>query len=245
MNPFRRRIQTAMQQGGGAVAFNPTDIAGLQLWLDASQIVGLNDGDAVGTWSDASGNGRNATQATASKKPVFKTNVQNGKPVIRLDGVDDFMTTSFAYAAGAKTVFVVAKSASVAGYTRAVSSIPDFGLYIGTDILNNNVSTFLGNSAGVWNDTSVNTPNANWSTFKLVTLHTDNVTLTPYVNGTAQNTKNGATGALTGIQIGTFDNGIYGQLWNGDVAEVICYDSALSAGDLVQVTDYLAAKWGL
>lgn len=86
MNPLRRRIQTAMQSGGGAAAWNPASIAGLQLWLDANQITGLNDGDPVATWSDLSGNSRDNTQATVSKRPIWKTTY------VQFDGVDDFMT---------------------------------------------------------------------------------------------------------------------------------------------------------
>lgn len=89
MNPLRRRIQTAMQSGGGAAAWTPASIAGLKVWLDASQITGLNDGDAVATWSDLSGNALNFTQGTASRRPLYKTAVQNGLPGVLADGVDD------------------------------------------------------------------------------------------------------------------------------------------------------------
>jgi hypothetical protein len=102
MKQLRRRIQTAMQQGGGAAAFSPLDIPGLKLWLDASQIVGLNDGDAVTTWSDLSGNGNHATQATASKKPTYKNT--GGKVFVKFDGVDDFMTGALAAVAQPFTV---------------------------------------------------------------------------------------------------------------------------------------------
>jgi hypothetical protein len=66
--------------------WTPASIAGLQLWLDANQITGLNDGDAVATWSDLSGNSRDNTQATVSKRPIWKTTY------VKFDGVDDFMT---------------------------------------------------------------------------------------------------------------------------------------------------------
>src|SRR3990167_5696375 len=53
----------------------PTDLSNLLLWLDASQITGLNDGDAVASWTDLSGNGNHATQSTAAAKPTYKTNI--------------------------------------------------------------------------------------------------------------------------------------------------------------------------
>lgn len=63
------------QAGGGGGITTPLDIPGCQLWLDASQIVGLADGDPVAQWNDLSGNGYNAAQAVVAKQPVFHTGV--------------------------------------------------------------------------------------------------------------------------------------------------------------------------
>ena len=72
-------------------AWTPLDIAGCGLWLDASQITGMSDGDAVSTWSDLSGNGNHLTQSDVNKKPVYKTNIKNGRAVVRWDGVDTLL----------------------------------------------------------------------------------------------------------------------------------------------------------
>lgn len=80
----------------GAAAFTPASIAGLQLWVEADSGTGTTtDGTAVGTWTDQSGQGHHLTQATAGSQPVYKTNILNGKPVVRFDGVDDFLTVTF------------------------------------------------------------------------------------------------------------------------------------------------------
>ena len=61
----------------------PTDIAGLQLWLDASDSTTLftdsagttlatADGDPIGCWKDKSGNGNNVIQSDVSLKPSLK-----------------------------------------------------------------------------------------------------------------------------------------------------------------------------
>lgn len=76
----------------------PDSISGLKLWLKADAITGSNDGDSVTTWTDSSGNTNNATQSTAANKPTYKTNIINGNPVVRFDGVDDnLITTSTLY----------------------------------------------------------------------------------------------------------------------------------------------------
>jgi len=90
---------------GSPAAWTPASIAGLQLWLDASQITGLNDGDAVATWPDRSGNVRDYTQGTVSARPIYKTNIRGSLPIVRLDGVDDQMSAS--HTITVKTVVVV------------------------------------------------------------------------------------------------------------------------------------------
>ena len=72
--------------------FNVLGIPNLACWLDAQSITGLADADAVGTWSDLSGLGNNAVQATAAAKPLYKAAILNRLPVVRWDGVDDLMT---------------------------------------------------------------------------------------------------------------------------------------------------------
>lgn len=80
-------------EGGGAPAWAPTDKSGLVFWFKADSL-SLSDGDPVSTWTDSSGNlGANATQA-GGNRPLYKTNIQNGKPGILFDGTDDYFTLS-------------------------------------------------------------------------------------------------------------------------------------------------------
>ena len=71
--------------------FKPTILSGCQVWLAANKITGLSDGDVVATWSDSSGQSNDFAQSTASKKPLYKTNIFNSKPAIKFDGIDDFL----------------------------------------------------------------------------------------------------------------------------------------------------------
>jgi len=103
--------------GGG---FSPLSITGCVLWLRADTISGLSDGDSVATWSDESGEGNDATEAT--NKPTYETNVQNGLAVVRFNGTDDELTTAgniFTDGEADLTVFVV-----VANYTCATVARP-------------------------------------------------------------------------------------------------------------------------
>ncbi len=55
--------------------------AGASLVLDARYINEANN-TAIATWPDISGSGNNATQATSGKRPIFKTGLQGGQPVV-------------------------------------------------------------------------------------------------------------------------------------------------------------------
>lgn len=69
----------------------PDSVSGLIFWLKADQITGLIDNDPVSTWEDQSGNSLDVTGAGATR-PLYRANIINGLPIVRFDGVDDFMT---------------------------------------------------------------------------------------------------------------------------------------------------------
>jgi hypothetical protein len=63
---------------------------GLSLWLRADSGSVLN-GSALSQWTDLSGNERHATQSSGSSQPTLVNGAVNGLPVVRFDGVGDFL----------------------------------------------------------------------------------------------------------------------------------------------------------
>lgn len=61
---------------------------GANLFLDARYITGLSDGNSISTWPDKGPNAWDASQATTSQQPTYKTSIQGGNPVARFDGGD-------------------------------------------------------------------------------------------------------------------------------------------------------------
>jgi len=67
------------------------------LWLRADQGVldgtdnPATSGDDVKTWNDQSGNDNHLAQTTPSQQPEYQTNILNNQPIIRFDGVDEYM----------------------------------------------------------------------------------------------------------------------------------------------------------
>jgi hypothetical protein len=59
-------------------------------WWNADSLA-LANNDPVISWTDGSGLANTLVQGTAGFRPLFKTNVVNGKPAVRFDGTDDFL----------------------------------------------------------------------------------------------------------------------------------------------------------
>lgn len=75
--------------------FDPLDIAGMIFWIDASTIIGLLDGNPVVQWNDLSGNGNHLVQGNPINQPTYRTGIINGLPVVRGDGVNDWLGNPF------------------------------------------------------------------------------------------------------------------------------------------------------
>lgn len=227
LNSRRRR------RGG----FSPADIPGLQLWLEADKITGLNDGDPVTTWEDSSVNNNDATQATAAKKPLYKVNIVNGKPAVRFDATDDILVSTFATLAQPLTLIAVAKSRVAApgagkGFVDSKSDVAR--ALIGFSSLNN-WSYFAGTAQ---DDGAMD---ANFHVFVGVFNGASSKLV---VDGTVGSSANPGANSLTdGATIGNRPDGLVPL--DGDIAEVLVYDSALSDANRDLVETYLGAKYGI
>lgn len=148
---FTRRFAGSVAAGVGA--YSPATDPLVNEWIYAPTI-GQGDGTAVSTWT--AGKGTNATQATGGSQPLYKTGIQNGKAVVRFDGVDDFMATTAFTTTTQAYVMIVAFSTvattnpksyvdGIAGGNRAqfeINTNGKFGFYAGTtDIDTANATT--------------------------------------------------------------------------------------------------------
>lgn len=212
----------------------PSDIAGLKLWLKADAITGLADADPVTTWPDSSGLGHDVGQATAAKKPTYQTNEINGKPVVRFDAVDDFLGNATLVVAQPLTIVVVERAAVanhlgnfIDGSVRCIlghSSLV-YRLYAGG----------AGSIEGGTTDTSAHSMSG----------HFNGASSEMWKDGTSIATGDPGTLAYpAGYKIGSDHNGA-DQFFNGDIAEVIIYDSALSAADRNALGGYIQTKYGI
>jgi len=217
--------------------FSPASIPGLQLWLDASQIVGLNDGDAVATWSDLSSAANNAVQATASKRPTYQTGEINGLPAVSSDGVDDILDLSVSVSANAFTVFVVGRKnagSAVSFLGLAGTAGASAPLYYGPD-----TNFYTQDQANLFRSTAGQ--NSTLETNFCYTGYTTGGGPQHRLNRSLLGGSSGASGsptAFVGIG-GSTGIGYGGQL----IGELLCYDHPLTADEITAVETCLTAKW--
>lgn len=229
--------------------FTPLSISGLVLWLDASYITGFNDGDSVTTWSDLSGNGNDATQATASKRPVYKVNIINGRPVVRFDGTDDFMAApTGARPPTSYTVFIVAAINNLvpATYYRLIATL-DSGGNVGLALMRQGDNNTWRHTWGTGVTTSdVEGGTVVVSVFDIVIGTHNGTTSSLFENGSSVGTpiSSAYSQGTNDVEVGSTSGGTIGFL-NGDIAAIGIYTSSLSTTDRQRIERYLGSRYGI
>ena len=232
--------------------------AGLQLWLKADSITGVASGDAVSTWPDSSGSGRNATQSTPNKKPVF-SNTGVGPASVFFDGLGELMEVEHEpfFNTEEFTVFCVAKSngtgtqpvfSSVEGATGSNNAN---GFAVVMDLSNKKAIGFWNEGGATDNVTSgANTVLNNAA--QIISYTMDDTTgdaqaniATVFVDGNQETQKTSSVGynpnTAGDLKIGVIGNDFF----KGEICEILIYNTVLSDTDREQVEGYLSYKWGI
>lgn len=232
--------------------FSPVDISGITFWLPADAISGLSDGGAIGTWTDQSDEENNAIQSNADRKPLYKTNIVNGKPVVRFDGTDDFLTFPISMCSGftAGEIFIVVRINTDPPVDQAQSGLYDFGFFNDAG----GATHFPFTDGKIYDDFgsfSNRKTTVDPATDLSSGFHIYNVT----------SAANLWTSRLDGVQLfTTATNSVFfsslpflgkshandGDFFlDGDIAEAIMYSVALSIANRAKILDYLQNKYAL
>ena len=231
----------------------------LQLWLKADTGVTTNSAGLVNLWQDLSGNSNNAAQATASLQPTlaFAAGL-GGKPVVRFNGIQNNINGSYLFGSGtvdvsnAMTEFAVYNAFSATNDENVILDIGIPGQYGA-----NRIAMITGGDLhfSFWSydfsapfvvptntyrirtdrlDTNLDTLNM----FDATTTSGTNFTLS--VNGALTP---GAGYYLGGLNSSAGPNVGSSRNFDGDIAEIICYQGYLSEADRLAVTSYLEQKY--
>jgi hypothetical protein len=255
-----------------STAPEPPIKSGLQLWLDASDSSTLwqdsvrtipvtADNNLVGTWDDKSGNGNNVNQPVSTKRPRYRTAVLNSRPVLRFDGVDDWLTAGDKIDALTSDIYIFA----VAKYrTAAPGSLVAKSTYSGKpnrywlnrsnwEDGSSRLDTGFQCDAGHEINASLPDSSTSW---RIVTaaLSRSTGTIRLLTNGSVLASANYPDGHNTDstsrLLIGAYNNPDdsgeqSGYFFDGDLAEILIYRATLSQSDRERVEVYLASKFGI
>jgi hypothetical protein len=218
--------------GAGTAAFSPTDISGLVGWWKADGVNYQDSGrttlvavdtDPVGSLTDNSGNGNHLAQATAGKRPLYRTGLLNSLPGLTFDGADDFLT-------------------------RTLAQAQPLTLYA---VIDRNTASYFFSGAGgsnwYWK-----TNELNFGSVQTVTTVVDGaVKLAIQVNGASSFLRisgvNGANGdpganAIAVLNVACFHDQI--NCYDMTFYEAMLYSGAISGANLTSLDTY-ASRWGV
>lgn len=225
--------------GGGKGTIDPAAVSGLSIWLKADAgVLDTNDAaitvdaTAVKTWQDQSGNANHFTNANAGERPLWKTNITNGKPVLRFVTDDRYSLTLGGALSQPNTIFVVGKANAAdtffvdgSGGRNAiyVQGTGTYSMYAG--------STELGATAR----------DANFHVMMGLFNGASSIHWTDGLEDATGNAGNNALGAS--VRIGS--NSAADNFLNGDIAEILIYNAAVSAANRTLINRYLGNKYGI
>lgn len=250
-------LTVRIQDGSGLYAdsrievIDPKANTQLGLWLKADAL-SLNNNDPVVTWEDQTTNARNFSQGTASARPTFVSNQINGKPVIRFDGVNDVLNSTYVPVTGngTRSITTVLTNLSFKADSTVFSwgSTNSFGDGFGLIAMSPSSNSFISNTFGTYLHLAPDTvyPSSSFSPVRetpyIVTLQYDGTKLLYYVNGEAKGSTTWAlaTKSSNAMRIGSrFSTGFF----RGDIAELLLHQELLSATEREQIECYLGRKY--
>lgn len=246
---FVLALLPALAAAPAAATSLPSDIAGLQLWLDAGTGITADGSNLVSAWDDRAAFNRDAT-ATGTERPLYVANVAFGRPAIHFDGSNDrFFLPAFSLEPSASaTIFAVfanvgAASGTLIGkYNGGAFAGIDF--HIGGGLLAGRIGNAAGSdyykaeSAASVQNAALHFASMLYTVGSGVDLRLDGVLssdTTP--TGTISSDQPGVP-----MTIGAVFNERY---LLGDILELVVYDSALSAANRQAVEQYLAEKYSV
>jgi len=250
INPYR------FTAAGGIT--DPTDIAGLDLWLDASDNstvldatdTAAADNEAVKTWQDKSGNGFHCIQDTAARQPLRLAAEINSLDALDFDGEDWLLGGDWFTQTSAKTVFVTCQSDATGSFANGgalqlsnASGTGEGGL------ITDEIAYRINGRTWVSSDT---TTAGQAAIITLAQSGSGNIhsVISMWLDGTSVTRTSGTDGAIVDdvgvVIVGKNDDADNAPSeFDGKICEIIVYDTELSAGDRGDVETYLANKWGV
>lgn len=232
---------------GGTPPWNPLNLPNLWFWVDASQIVGLVDGNPVALWEDLSPNGFDVSQAVPGLQPTYRTGVVNGLPVVRFDGADLLSRLAVPAPGNSWTIFAVVMTNTtnvwkwVIRFTKDASEVN--GGMITTDT--GKISSIFTDGPWSWHN-HLSTPAFTAGVFAICLAGYDFGNIQLVNLGAIDETVPQANVPSIGTRIDVGGNlWSPGEDWNGDIPEIVACNAAMLPADEALCKGYFTGKYGL
>lgn len=246
-----------------------------QLWLDMNDVSTITEVSGVSQWDDKSGNGHSFVQSDTSEQPIIQSGALNSMDVLRFDGSDDALADNaddardiFRNVSYGAEFIVYKKNSEDGGDTSRIMTA------FFTDSNTARFFTRAGYSAtGAGNEPTLSARRLDGDSQSNMVTGTPLFTTWAvasfvldwsagdgfiYIDGTqaasdTSFTSSGSTSNTRGSRAATIggfasqSGGSPNTAANADVdiAEIVLFDSSLSAAEREQIEGYLAWKWGL
>jgi hypothetical protein len=223
-------LNPCLHAGGG---FTPSDIHGLVLWIDPEED-GFTDGTLVSSAGNYGSGGQTIT-ASGALRPECKTGIANGRRIFRFASGQSLSVSSpptgFPF-----TVFCV-MSQAVLTSGRSIWGSGDTSEWATNNALGR-VNFVFGGISQTRTFLVANQFRA--AATKAVTSGNCYIDI-----GTATNTlaSDDGSGNLVALHIGSFDGA--SKFWNGDIAEFLLWNVALSNAEITQVMNWAYDRYNL
>jgi hypothetical protein len=244
----------------GQMGWTPAGMSGLQVWVKADAITGLNDGDSISTWSDQSGQGHDCT-SSGSNRPVYKTGILNGLPVARFTGGSNQRCTHV-FTGEPNTIFAAVKSPvdkhhrTIAG-AQTNDAVAIEAYYFKTDEATTSKMVFSRpTTSDTTSDGDFRASTTNPDSTVNASMHNQWFVMSGRINGTtielyrnralvsSDTTASSKRPIATGGAVGAgYYNNALGDYCGCDIAELLIFDRALSDAEMEDVHLYLEGKW--
>jgi hypothetical protein len=211
--------------------FNPPDIGGCALWLDAADVTTITGTTTVTAWADKSGSGNNFTTTAGT----VSTATDSGYSVLSFPGGAIMSSTNQITFTTSSAFYVVFRATGLYSTFNMVLAFTN--IYSGDFSIRLNSSGLIGTAAaaGNANDLANSTyyvngslnPSFPYSTYS--NAYAVVGTVAPLIGGTSYVTLSSSFGT---------------RYFGGYMAEVLYYPAGLTSTQRQQVEGYLAWKWG-
>jgi hypothetical protein len=250
-----------VSSGSGAPPLPSVSSGTLQLWLEANVGVIADSSNQVSQWQDQSGNGNDASQTNTDNQPLLVYPPElGGAAAVRFNGIQDNINGDYLAGAGdvdltnALTTFTVYNAFATANGQNVVMWLIGLpGTVYGASRANGFYFGDLAFQTWAYGYAAPWSPSTN--TYRIWTDRVDtNLTTLEIFDNAPDSSTNFSTAMPDAIapSAGYYVGGlnpallyVQGYNFEGDIAELICYQGYLSDSDRLAVLGYLQQKYYL